>query len=116
MKIQLVFESVRRTGWMASIGCRPGMVVSGRKLLQWQTNDGRSLYYPFVQWVCLKIGIVLLIGLVLLAGNVWATQVPSLRGRFNDYAQVLSSEPRQRLDSQLRAQEEATSNQLVVLT
>ena len=43
-------------------------------------------------------------------------EVPYLTGRVNDYAQILSEQARQALSEQLKAHEDRTTNQVVVLT
>ena len=45
-----------------------------------------------------------------------AQQVPYLSGRVNDYAEILSSQTVAELDAELKAFEDSTSNQVVVLT
>jgi uncharacterized protein len=59
--------------------------------------------------------VALLVALVSPAG-VFAADVPYLTGRVVDNAQILSPDARTRLTAVLRAHEEATSNQIVVLT
>ena len=61
---------------------------------------------------------VLLISLLLslIPANVYSLDVPSLSGRVNDYAGMLSSGARQRLESELAAFEKAESTQVVLLT
>ena len=61
---------------------------------------------------------VLLIFLVLslIPANVYSLDVPPLSGRVNDYAGMLSSGARQRLESELAAFEQAESTQVVILT
>jgi len=55
---------------------------------------------------------ILLMGSIMLTG----AEVPYLTGRVNDYAQILSSETNQLLTEILKAHENRTSNQIVVLT
>lgn len=52
----------------------------------------------------------------LLAGAVWALEVPPLRGRVNDYAAVLSQDQDRTLEAQLAQFEQETGHQIAVLT
>jgi uncharacterized protein len=60
----------------------------------------------------------LILFLVLLAPihSARGAEVPYLTGRVNDYAQILSEQARQNLGEKLKAHEERTTNQVVVLT
>lgn len=51
-----------------------------------------------------------------LAGHLSALEIPYLTGRVTDNAQLLSEEARRNLSEQLKAHEEKTGNQVVVLT
>jgi uncharacterized protein len=59
--------------------------------------------------------VALLVALLSPAG-AFAADVPYLTGRVVDHAQILSPDARTRLAAALKAHEEATSNQIVVLT
>ncbi|MBN2104042.1 TPM domain-containing protein [bacterium] len=54
--------------------------------------------------------------LILSYSMLTGTDIPYLTGRVNDYAQILSSETHQSLTEILRAHENRTGNQIVVLT
>ena len=54
--------------------------------------------------------------LIVMAGTLRATEVPFLTGRVNDEAGILSPETTGHLNALLRAHEDSTSNQVVVLT
>ncbi len=60
----------------------------------------------------------LVLALAMLASAQIAScaEVPYLTGRVNDYAQILSDEARQALSEKLKAHEDRTTNQVVVLT
>ena len=58
----------------------------------------------------------LILALFGLNSFVFALDVPDLRGRVNDYADMLSPAAEQALDTRLRALEESDSTQIVVLT
>ncbi len=59
---------------------------------------------------------VLGVALALLPSTVAAQGMPYLGGRVNDYADVLSSNTKSQLERELKAFEDSTSNQVVVLT
>jgi uncharacterized protein len=62
-----------------------------------------------------KIPLVLIMLLVsVLAAR--SAEIPYLSGRVNDYAQILSDDVRKSLGEELRAHEERTTNQVVILT
>jgi uncharacterized protein len=63
-----------------------------------------------------KLNIILLVAFILLPGLASAIDVPFLSGRVNDYAQILSTGTVQRLTDSLKAHEDRTGNQVVVLT
>ena len=54
--------------------------------------------------------------LALFALPAWAADVPYLSGRVVDNAEILSPQTRDRLTEQLKAHEQKTTNQVVVLT
>lgn len=54
--------------------------------------------------------------LLLAAGVAFGAEVPYLSGRVNDNAEILSPETRRSLSEQLKAHEDKTGNQIVVLT
>lgn len=54
--------------------------------------------------------------LAIVAGSLGAAEVPYLSGRVNDLAEVLSAEARTRIAATLKAHEQATGNQIAVLT
>jgi len=60
--------------------------------------------------------VVLSCAFLLVTGSAEAQNVPYLSGRVNDYAEILSSQTISQLDSKLKAFEDSTSNQVVVLT
>jgi uncharacterized protein len=65
-------------------------------------------------WVSLAAGITAL-G-IMMASTVWALEVPSLKGRVNDDAGMLSPATRQSLERNLEALERTETTQIVVLT
>jgi uncharacterized protein len=64
----------------------------------------------------LCIGLILLGILLLPVGPVHALTVPALKGRINDYAQILSPATISQLENALRYFEQQESTQIVVLT
>lgn len=58
----------------------------------------------------------LLVILLLSAFSAFAAEVPYLSGRVNDNAEILSAEVRRSLSEKLKAHEDRTGNQVVVLT
>ena len=64
----------------------------------------------------LFVPVVLFVLAWLLAAPAWALDVPLLSGRVVDNAQLLSADARSTLAATLKAHEEATGNQIVVLT
>jgi len=60
--------------------------------------------------------IVLIISLILFSYTLFSAQVPALRGRINDYANILSSRETAKLEKMLIENENATSVEIVVLT
>jgi uncharacterized protein len=60
--------------------------------------------------------VVALLIALLSPASACAADVPYLTGRVVDHAQILSPDARTRLSAMLKAHEEATSNQIVVLT
>jgi uncharacterized protein len=62
------------------------------------------------------VALALVLGLLLVAGRARALDVPELRGRVNDYANVLPEAARQSLDARLAAHEAKTGHQFAVLT
>src|SRR5689334_4856362 len=63
-----------------------------------------------------KIRCLSLFCLFLLSSVAQAAPVPTLQGRVNDYAHVISADYQNRLKEFLAKQEQETSNQIVVLT
>lgn len=63
-----------------------------------------------------QIKILLICAFCLLPVLTFAYDVPYLTGRVNDYARILSAETVARLNDTLKAQENRTSNQVVILT
>jgi uncharacterized protein len=59
---------------------------------------------------------MLVCALCLLPALTFAYDVPFLTGRVNDYARILSAETAARLSDTLKAHEDRTSNQVVILT
>lgn len=59
---------------------------------------------------------ILLVFLTFLSLSLWADSIPKLRGRINDYANILSSREIAELEKMLIANENATSVEIVVLT
>ncbi|MBI3006219.1 MAG: TPM domain-containing protein [Ignavibacteriales bacterium] len=57
-----------------------------------------------------------IIAVLAIPGILFAQSVPYLSGRVNDYAGILSADTRSDLESRMKSHEEATSNQVVVLT
>lgn len=60
-----------------------------------------------------------LIGLAVtffLSSNAYALEVPVLKGRVNDYANELTLEQVSELEARLKQEEDATTNQIVILT
>jgi len=66
------------------------------------------------RWVMRVVGLLLAAGW--LAGAAWAVDVPMLSGRVVDNAELLSPTVRNALAAKLKAHEDATGNQIVVLT
>ncbi|MDD4628710.1 MAG: TPM domain-containing protein [Candidatus Peribacteraceae bacterium] len=64
------------------------------------------------------IGILasLMVPAIMKAAGSNASEVPALKGPVNDYANILPAADQERLRSMLLAQEEKTSNQIVILT
>lgn len=54
--------------------------------------------------------------LLVSASSTWSAEVPALRGRINDYAQVLSRDLAQNLENQLEQFEKETGHQVALLT
>jgi uncharacterized protein len=63
----------------------------------------------------LFVGLVVLLGLVL-PRSAFALEVPALRARVNDYANLLPADAEKRLEERLSAFEQKTGNQFAVLT
>jgi uncharacterized protein len=64
----------------------------------------------------LFVGLVVLLGLVLPERSAFALEVPALRARVNDYANLLPADAENRLEERLAAFEQKTGNQFAVLT
>jgi uncharacterized protein len=64
----------------------------------------------------LFVGLVVLLGLVLPVRSAFALEVPALRARVNDYANLLPADAEKRLEDRLSAFEQKTGNQFAVLT
>lgn len=60
--------------------------------------------------------VLLLLALLLMPQGLMALEVPALKGRVNDYAQLLSPSTRHQLEGSLKAFEADQSTQIVVLT
>src|SRR3546814_1314923 len=72
---------------------------------------------PFVRWTAAVLLLVVVASAAGLAGQALAAlEFPRLTSRVVDNADLLSAEQERRLVAQLRSHEEASSNQLVVVT
>jgi uncharacterized protein len=60
-----------------------------------------------------RLAVVLL---VIFASTAWSATVPALRGRINDYAQILSRDVARNLETQLDQFEQQTGHQVALLT
>jgi uncharacterized protein len=54
--------------------------------------------------------------LLITTANTWSAEVPALRGRINDYAQMLSRDVARNLENQLEQFERQTGHQVALLT
>ena len=54
--------------------------------------------------------------LCLLSASAYALDVPSLRGRVNDYAKVITTDQTRKLENQLAQFERDTGHQVAILT
>ncbi len=60
--------------------------------------------------------LIMVMAVILTASAVFALEVPSLKGRVNDYANMISPTARSRLEQELRDFEKSDSTQIVILT
>ncbi len=61
---------------------------------------------------------IIIISLILVTSvlNLSSLEVPKLKGRVNDYANILSSSEQNRLESEIKSLESGTSSQIAILT